>query len=74
MPGHEKIVSVTIAPVNRNGISRPMLVMTGSSAFRSACLKLTTRAGRPLALAVRTKSWPSDSSMLARTNRLSPRC
>ena len=54
MPGHEKIVSVTIAPVNRNGISRPMLVMTGSSALRSACLKLTTRAGRPLALAVRT--------------------
>jgi hypothetical protein len=34
MPGHEKIVSVMIAPVNRNGISRPMFVTTGRSAFR----------------------------------------
>ena len=39
MPGQLKIVSVTMAPVNRNGISRPMLVTTGSSALRSACRK-----------------------------------
>ena len=54
MPGHEKIVSVTIAPVNRNGISSPMFVTTGSRALRSACLKVTVRPGSPLAFAVRT--------------------
>src|SRR5215203_4416556 len=50
IPGHEKIVSVTMAPVNRNGISSPMFVITGNRALRSACLKLTTRAGSPFAL------------------------
>ena len=54
MPGQLKIVSVTMAPVNRNGISRPMLVMTGRRALRRACRKMTPRGATPFAWAVLT--------------------
>ena len=69
MPGHEKIVSVTIAPVKRNGISRPMFVTTGSSALRNAWRKITRRSETPFARAVFTKSWFSESIIADRMNR-----
>jgi len=53
IPGHAKMVSTSTEPENRNGSERPMRVMIGRSAFRRACLPITTRSGRPLARAVR---------------------
>jgi hypothetical protein len=54
MPGQEKMVSVSTAPPSSVPVSRPITVMTGTRALRSACTN-TTRAGdRPLARAVRT--------------------
>ena len=50
IPGQVKIVSVTIAPENRNGISRATLVTTGSIALRKACLPMTTRSRQALGL------------------------
>ena len=69
MPGQEKIVSVRIAPASRRPTWSPMTVSTGSSAFRSACRKTTTRRDRPFASAVRMYSRESTSSMLARVIR-----
>ena len=56
MPGQEKIVSVTIAPEKRNGISRATFVTTGSIALRKACLPITT------ALAAGPWPWPCGRS------------
>ncbi len=53
-PGHEKIVSVMMAPPIRRPTCSPMTVITGSIAFRRACLKTTRQGTTPLALAVRT--------------------
>jgi hypothetical protein len=52
-PGHEKIVSVRIAPVNSTPTCRPITVMTGISALRNACSATTRRVDRPFARAVR---------------------
>ena len=46
--------------------------MTGRSALRRACRKITTRAGSPLALAVRMKSCRKTSSMDDRMKRDMP--
>src|SRR5206468_58220 len=66
MPGHEKMVSVRMAPASRCPTCSPITVSTGSRAFRSACLKMTARRDNPFASAVRTYSRDSTSSMLAR--------
>jgi len=52
MPGHEKIVSVTIAPVNRNGISRPMFVTNRQQGIAEGVLHHDAPLGTPLARAV----------------------
>ena len=44
-------VMMTLPPMSP-GTERPSMVMTGRSALRSACLPMTSLAGRPLALAV----------------------
>ncbi|MNW22211.1 hypothetical protein D3C71_2235680 [compost metagenome] len=54
MPGQEKIVSVRIAPASMTPTCRPIVVMTGIIAFRSAWTPTTRKADRPLARAVRT--------------------
>ncbi len=41
-------------------------VMTGRSALRKACRRVTSRSGRPLARAVTTKSCDSTSNIDAR--------
>ncbi len=68
-PGHAKIVSTTTTPDRRKPNSRPNIVTTGSHALRSAWLTTTANSLRPLARAVRTKSWLSTSSMDERTRR-----
>ena len=54
MPGQLKTVSVSRAPPSRLPNCRPMTVVTGSIALRSACLMYTEPLERPLARAVRT--------------------
>ena len=49
MPGHEKIVSVRMAPPSSTPTCRPMVVMTGMSALRSAWTPMTRHGARPLA-------------------------
>ena len=71
MPGQLKIVSVTMAPVNRNGISRPMFVMIGSIALRSACRKVTTPGGETLGTRSAHVVLAERVQHAARTNRLS---
>ena len=53
MPGHAKIVSVTIAPASSPGSESAMTVTTGMSAFLRPCLKRIVRDASPLAAAVR---------------------
>ena len=48
------MVSVMTAPPSRPPKDVAVVVMMGSSAFRSACLKTITAWGIPLARAVRT--------------------
>lgn len=48
-PGMENMVSVMTAPPSRPPKDVAVVVMMGSSAFRSACLKTITAWGIPLA-------------------------
>ena len=68
-PGQLKIVSVTTAPPSRKPICRPISVVTGTSALRSAWRSTTRRSFRPLARAVRTCSAPIASSTAVRVMR-----
>jgi hypothetical protein len=52
MPGHEKIVSVMIAPVSRLPNCKAKIVRTGSKAFFSACLTIAELSDKPFARAV----------------------
>ena len=52
-PGLRTLDQIKTDPLNRKGTERPNNVMIGRSAFRIACLRMTTRSGRPLARAVR---------------------
>jgi hypothetical protein len=54
MPGHEKMVSVRMAPPSSSPTCRPMVVITGIMALRRACSPMTRLGLRPLARAVRT--------------------
>ena len=49
---------------------KPTTVITGISALRSAWRDTTTLLRSPLARAVRTKSWPSTSSIVVRVIRI----
>ncbi len=69
MPGSVKTSSTTTVPPSRMPICRPATVITGISALRSACLRITSRPARPLAAAVRMYSEPSTSSMQERVVR-----
>src|SRR5437763_1003250 len=69
MPGHAKTVSVTTAPPSSVPNCRPVIVTTGSAAFLSVCFITTAASGKPLARAVRTKSWRSTSSTAERVSR-----
>ena len=62
----EKIVSIMTLPPIKPGKIEAKIVTIGMREFRNTCLKTTTRSGSPLALAVRTKSWPITSSMPVR--------
>jgi hypothetical protein len=53
-PGRENTFSMMIAPDSSEPNCRPAIVITGSSALRSACSTRTRRSGSPLARAVRT--------------------
>ena len=53
IPGHVKTVSVTSAPLKTSGSCSPASVISGMSAFLSACLRMTTPAATPFARAVR---------------------
>ena len=66
MPGQVNTVSVTSAPPSRVGICNPASVIIGISALRMAWRSRICRSGRPLARAVRMKSWLITSSMEAR--------
>ena len=70
MPGQENIVSVKTAPANSAGRSRARIVTTGEAAFFKPCFQITRGSGVPLARAVRMKSCPITSSMLARVYRV----
>lgn len=52
MPGYEKTVSVIMAPDIRNPKASAELVIMGSEAFFSACLKIMVLSFSPLAFAV----------------------
>ena len=54
MPGYAKTVSVSTAPESSSPVCNPMIVETGSIAFRSTWRRSTIRGGRPFARAVRT--------------------
>jgi hypothetical protein len=51
MPGIEKMLSVSTAPPNKRPICKPITVITGIRAFRSACRRTTARPANPLARA-----------------------
>jgi hypothetical protein len=68
-PGSEKVVSVSTAPPSSRPRSMPKMVRIGVSAARRPCRTTTVRSGRPLALAVLTKSSPMVSSIPARVSR-----
>ena len=53
-PGHEKIVSVRMAPPSSTPTWSPITVTTGISALRRACTDMTCHVGSPFARAVRT--------------------
>ena len=53
IPGHWNTVSVMIAKAMIAPSCRPVMVMTGTSVFFSACPKYTARLGRPRARAKR---------------------
>ena len=53
MPGQEKMVSKITEPPINPGIMSPNIVINGSRALRSPCLKITSSSPRPLARAVR---------------------
>src|SRR3989454_3916333 len=69
MPGHEKIVSVRIAPARSWPTWSPTTVCTGRSAFQSAWRRTTAVCESPFASAVRMYSRESTSSRLARVMR-----
>ena len=69
-PGQPKMLSVSTAPPSSSPNRRPMILTTGSSALRKPWPRATRHAERPLAMAVRTKSWLRVSSIEARTTRL----
>ena len=49
MPGHEKIDSITNAPESTKPMLSAISVTTGSSAFGTACRRITRRRDRPIA-------------------------
>ena len=69
-PGQVNTVSTTTAPEKMWENCSPAIVITGMTALRRACLQVTEVSPRPLARAVRMKSEPRTSIMLARARRL----
>ena len=68
-PADLNTVSTTTAPPSKVPTFRPATVVTGMSALRSTWRSATARGVRPLAWAVRTKSWRFTSSIEARVRR-----
>ena len=69
MPFQAKMFSTTIAPPIMYVNCRPIIVTTGTSPERMTWAFSTMAFGRPLAWAVRTKSWLITSIMLDRVMR-----
>ena len=63
IPGMPKMVSTMTEPAMRKGTCIPRMVRMGMTLLRRACLKMTFFSGRPLARAVRMKSWRMVSSI-----------
>ena len=72
MPGIPRIVSVMNAPPIRPASANARIVTIGSMAFWNTWRELTDHSDRPLARAVRIKSWPSTSRVLARMSLVIP--
>ena len=72
MPGSTKMLSSTTVPDTSKPTCRPSTVSAGMKAFFSAWRSTTACSARPLAEAVRMKSWRSTSSIWVRIRRISP--
>src|SRR3954465_1557378 len=70
MPGQANTVSTTTATLIITTRLMPASVITGISAFLSACLPITSDSGSPFRRASLTYSEPSTSSMEERVSRM----
>ena len=69
MPGIENVSSMAIAPPISDGNMVANCVIMGNRELRKACCQVTVRSSKPLACAVRIKSWRSVPSILPRICR-----
>jgi hypothetical protein len=74
IPFQPKTSSTSTTPPKSPAKRRPTTVVTGRSALRRMCFRITTLAGRPFDHAVLTYSCPIASTMPDRTiRRMTPR-
>src|SRR2546426_6294992 len=72
MPGHANTASTKTAPENSTGRDRPSKVITGISAFRATCRRVTCHGDSPFACAVCTNGWLRTSRIAPRAKRAVP--